>query len=375
MKLLCLSYEYPPLGGGGGVVAKGLAEALVEAGHELNLVTSGMRDLPAREIIGGVDIHRVNCLRRHRHYTTTLELITQIYPSFRDALGLIRRKRYDLIHTHFIYPTGLVAYLLNKVTGMPYIITVHGSDVPGFNPDRFQLAHKLTNWLWQAIVKNSVGLICPSNNIKKLVRLYSDHPVTIISNGITVKTAPVTVKKNQILVVSRLFKRKGVQFLINAIRDMDTDWKILIVGDGPYLKTLKTLAKGVRPKVEFMGYVQGQPLQDLYNSSKIFVFPSLRENFPIVLLEAMEAGCAVIASDIDSCREVIGDAGMTTPAASVRHLKDTLTQLMGNEAEIRHLRELALNRVREFDWPTVAQKYSNEFTRIVDLDRGDSKIR
>ncbi len=375
MKLLCLSYEYPPLGGGGGVVAKGLAEALVEVGDELDLVTSGMRDLPARETIEGVDIHRVNCLRRHRHYTTTFELITQIYPSFREALGLIRRNHYDLIHTHFIYPTGLVAYLLNKVTGMPYIITVHGSDVPGYNPDRFQLAHKLTNWLWQAIVRNSVGLICPSNHIKRLVREYSDHPITIISNGITVKTAPAVEKQNQILLVSRLFKRKGAQYLLNAIRDMNTDWKVVIVGDGPYLKTLKALAKGVRPKVEFMGYVQGKPLQDLYNSSKIFVFPSLRENFPVVLLEAMEAGCAIITSDIDSCREVIGDAGVTTPAASVQYLKDALIQLMDNEAEISRLRELALNRVREFDWPTVAQKYTAEFTRILDLSRVDSSVK
>ncbi len=119
-----------------------------------------------------------------------------------------------------------MSYLLNKVTGLPYIITVHGSDVPGYNPDRFQLAHKLTHWLWQAIVRNSVGLICPSNHIKRLVRLYSDHPITIIPNGITVKTAPVVEKQNQILVVSRFFKRKGVQYLLNAIRDMDTDWKV-----------------------------------------------------------------------------------------------------------------------------------------------------
>ena len=374
MKILCLNYEYPPLGGGGAAVSKGLAEELVKAGHEVDLVTSGMKGLPAREIIGGIDIHRVRCLRRHRHYTTTFELITQIYPSFRAALGLIRRNRYDLIHTHFIYPTGLVSYILNKVTGLPYIITVHGSDVPGYNPDRFQLAHKLTHWLWQAIVRNSVGLICPSNHIKKLVRLYSDHPVTIIPNGITVKTAPLVEKQNRILVVTRFFKRKGVQYLLNAIRDMDTDWKVVIVGDGPYLKTLKGLAKGVRPTVEFTGYLQGKPLQDLYDSSKIFVFPSLRENFPVVLLEAMEAGCAIITSDIDSCREVIGDAGVTTPAASVPHLKHALEHLIGNDAEIRRLRELALNRVSEFDWSTVGQKYADEFTRILDLEHAASSV-
>ena len=366
MKVLCLSYEYPPLGGGGAAVARGLAEELVKAGHEVELVTSGMKDLPETEMIGGVDIHRVRCLRRHRHYTTTLELITQIYPSFRKALELIRANRYDLIHTHFIYPTGLVSYLLNKLTGLPYVITVHGSDVPGYNPDRFQLEHKLSRWLWLAIVRNSAGLICPSDHIKRLLRVYSDHPATIIPNGITVKPSDAVEKRNQILIVSRLFKRKGVQFLLEAVRDIDTDWKVLIAGDGSYLDKLKAIAKGVRPKIEFLGYVRGKALQDLYNSSKIFVFPSLSENFPVVLLEAMEAGCAIITSDIDSCKEVIGDAGMTTPAASASHLKDALTHLMRNEAEIQKFRELALNRVREFDWPAVADKYAAEFARVRD---------
>jgi glycosyltransferase involved in cell wall biosynthesis len=364
MKLLCLNYEYPPLGGGGGVVGKGLAEELVKAGHEVDLVTTRMKGLPKTEIIGGVNIHRVRCVRRHHHYTTTLELITVIYPSFRKALTLIRDNRYDMIHTHFIYPTGLVSYLLHKVTKLPYVITVHGSDVPGYNPDRFQLAHKLSHWLWQAIVRDSAGLVCPSNHIKRLVRLYTDHRATIIPNGITVKPAPGVDKKNQMLVVSRLFKRKGVQFLLKAIRDMDTDWRVLIAGDGPYLNALKALATGVRPKVEFLGYVRGEPLQDLYDSSKIFVFPSLSENFPVVLLEAMEAGCAILASDIDSCREVIGDAGVTTPAASVRHLREALKHLMHNQAEIQRLGERALERAREFDWPTVAQRYVAEFSRI-----------
>ncbi len=140
------------------------------------------------------------------------------------------------------------------------------------------------------------------------------------------------------------------------------------------MKALKELAKGVQPTVEFTGYLRGKPLQDLYDSSKIFVFPSLRENFPVVLLEAMQAGCAIITSDIDSCREVIGDAGVTTPAANARQLMDALQHLMGNEAEIRRLQELALKRVREFDWPTVGQKYAAEFTRILDSERIASSV-
>jgi glycosyltransferase involved in cell wall biosynthesis len=72
---------------------------------------------------------------------------------------------------------------------------------------------------------------------------------------------------------------------------------------------------------------------------------------------------------------VIGDAGVTTPVASARGLKDALNNLMGNEAEIHRLHELALNRIREFDWPTVAQNYAAEFTRILDLKHVASAVK
>lgn len=79
-----------------------------------------------------------------------------------------------------------------------------------------------------------------------------------------------------------MFERKGVQHLIEAIRNIDTHWEFLIVGDGPYLTRLKALAEGLDRKVRFLGFVKGPALFDLYRSSKIFLFPSVRENFPVV---------------------------------------------------------------------------------------------
>ena len=195
MKLLCLNYEYPPIGGGGAVASKGLAEALVKLGYGIDVVTSGMKGLPPKETLGEVNIHRVRGVRRHRHYTTTAELLTQIYPIYRRALRLARQGHYDLNHTHFIFPTGLASYLLKRKTGLPYVITVHGSDVPGYNPDRFQLEHKLSHWLWRVIVANSSGLICPSKFITGLVRQYTDQPVTVIPNGINIKLDYAAVDK------------------------------------------------------------------------------------------------------------------------------------------------------------------------------------
>ena len=140
MNILCMTYEYPPVGGGGANVAHPLAATLVSRGHTVDVVTSGMRDLPARETMDGVNVHRVRCVRRHRHFTTTAELMTYVWPAYRKALELTKAKQFDLNHTHFAIPTGLASWLLYKKTGLPYVTTIHGSDVPGYNPDRFQIA-------------------------------------------------------------------------------------------------------------------------------------------------------------------------------------------------------------------------------------------
>ncbi|MCP5091798.1 MAG: glycosyltransferase, partial [Gammaproteobacteria bacterium] len=155
MKILCTSYEYPPIGGGGSNVAHPLARSLVWNGHTIDVVTSGMRDVPAYEVMDGVNVHRVRCFRRYRHYTTTAELLTYLWPAYRKARSLQDQRIYDINHTHFALPSGLVSYLLYKKTGLPYVLTIHGSDVPGYNPDRFRVAHILAQPAWRRVISNS----------------------------------------------------------------------------------------------------------------------------------------------------------------------------------------------------------------------------
>ena len=104
MKILCINYEYPPVGGGGATVTQSLAEAMAQDGHEIDVVTSGMKDLPEYEVVNGVHVHRVKCVRLKRHYSTAFELLTQMIPTYRKALELSRQKKFDINHTHFIVP-------------------------------------------------------------------------------------------------------------------------------------------------------------------------------------------------------------------------------------------------------------------------------
>ena len=366
MKILCINYEYPPIGGGGASACKGLVEELVKEGHEVDLVTSGMKGLPEYEEVNGVHVYRVNCIRMHKHYARTVELISQVIPSYKKAVELIRKKEYDINHTHFIVPSGLVSYLIKRKTGLAYVITAHGSDVAGYNPDRFSFMHILMGPLWRMIVRNSSGITAPSNFLKKLIRKAINVPVELIPNGFDIKPAEKVQRENRILVVSRMFERKGVQFLIEALQGISTeDWDVWVVGDGPYLPVLKKLANKLGVSVKFLGQVPNDQIFEIYQKSKIYVFPSMVENFPIVLLEAMAAGCAVITSTAPGCAEVVGDAAIKVESGSVKPLRSALLSLMNNQQEVSRLKQLGRERVNNFAWPVVTERFVKVFDNII----------
>ena len=354
-----MTYEYPPIGGGGSNVAHPLAVHLTSKGHSIDVVTSGMRGLPATERVDDINISRVRCLRRHRHYTTTPELMTYIWPAYRKACSLFRQNRYDINHTHFALPSGLASYLLYKKTGLPYVTTIHGSDVPGYNPDRFRFAHILARPLWRRIIANSEKVISASAFLKELIQQHIDVPVEVVRNGFSLDPDmnDAAIKANRILVVTRMFQRKGVQHFIDALAKLDHSWEIVIAGDGPYLPRLREQARRLDLNIRFAGFVQGRELLELYETAKIFVFPSLQENFPNVLLEAMQAGCAIITTNADGCSEVIGDAGVLTKPERPDEIRAALVSLMNNEDQITSYGEAAKKRIELFRWPRIAAQY------------------
>jgi len=366
MNILTICYEYPPLGGGGSPVCEGLCESLVTRGHHVDLVTSQFADLPVEEQRNGVNIHRTRCLRRHVHYTTTLEMLSGILPAMHKAVELSGNTAYDLVHCHFIVPSGLVSYLLATKTGLPYLITVHGSDVPGYNPDRFGLAHRLIRPVWKRIVRSSRSIVTPTTYMGNLLKTHADpREMEVIPNGIHLPERGPAQPKNRIMMVSRIFERKGVDVLLRAYAELDTDWELVIAGDGPYLKAAKALAGKLGVTVHFLGHVDKTQLPALYESARIFVLPSSRENFPVVLLEALKGGCAIITTKGSGCSEVVGEAGLLVEPGSARDLANALAGLLADEQRIETLRQQSLQHIREFSWERIAARYEEHYRRIL----------
>jgi len=369
LRILKTSYEYPPLGGGGAKVVHGIATRLAERGHQVDLVTMAFRGLPARENINGVNVRRVPGIRLRMSTCSFPEMIPYAILAPFHALKQARKRGYVINHTHFIYPGGIVSYFLKRWTGLPYIITAHGSDVPGYNPDRFKLLHRVLHPVWRRVVADADLILCPSKSIEDLIR---EHAITVrthvIPNAIdTNKFRPRDKDPRNLLIVTRMFERKGVQFALRALAEMPDQFNINIVGDGPYLDTLKSLARELNVDAKFWGHVDNdsKELKDLYETASIFVFTSEAENFPIVLLEAMIAGAAIITSSGTGCAEVVGQSGLLVPVKDAPAIKAALQQLQGDPALVQRLGQSARQRViARFSWDGVIDQHLDVYREL-----------
>ena len=364
-----LCYEYPPIGGGGAKVVHGLSSELVWQGHQVDIVTMGYKNLPQHEKLNDLNIYRVKCLRLKANICTPFEMIIYMILAIPLILKLCRNNRYDINHTHFIYPDGFLAYLVNKLNNLPYIITAHGSDVPGYNPDRFKVLHKLLTPLWKIITSGSERLIIPSRSLDNLVKKATGSiRTTIIPNGINLNKFSADEKReNKILLVTRMFERKGVQYFIHALSGLNHSYAVNIVGEGPYLNNLKTLTKDSQSKINFLGFLDNdsKELRELYESSKIFIFTSESENFPVVLLEAMIAGLAIITTNDSGCAEVVGDGAILVKSKDPVAIKDALMKLINDPMLCNKLGKTARKRAEEFfSWTTIANKYVGVYSQF-----------
>ena len=111
MRILTLSYEFPPLGGGGARVVDGLTRQFAKLGHEVDVVTMGFRGLPESEMADGVHIFRQSSGRRRADICHTREMIPYLLSALPRLRRLVAARNYDINHTHFIFPDGVLAWI------------------------------------------------------------------------------------------------------------------------------------------------------------------------------------------------------------------------------------------------------------------------
>src|SRR5688572_11302514 len=139
MKILFCNYEYPPLGGGGGVVMAALARQLALR-HEVTVLTSRAGGLPPDNFEGGVRVVRVPVFfRRELAVANFPSMFAYLPTGLARGLQLGGRRAFDVVNTHFVVPTGPLGQVLAKWYGVPNVLSVHGGDL--FDPSKRSSPH------------------------------------------------------------------------------------------------------------------------------------------------------------------------------------------------------------------------------------------
>lgn len=364
MRILILNYEFPPLGGGASPVSYEIAKRYVGLGHQVDVVTMHYGGLPFHEIVDGIDVFRVKCFRSKKEMCHLHEMLSYVVSAWFFLRKHLKKNKYDANHTHFLIPTGVLSLWVKWKFGLKYIITAHGSDVPGYNEDRFTFSHRFTKPILGKIIANSEKIVSPSSFLRDLILknfgdIFNDK-ICKIPNGIDSSIFTPNQKDKIILTTGRLLPRKGVQYLVKAVSDRDIGYTVHICGDGPMRAELENLAKQSKTKIIFHGWLdsKSEAYRALLSKASIYVLVSSKENASVALLEAMSSGCGVITSNVSGCPETVDDSGIIIPPEVAKALNEALMTYINNPKLLDDKMKAARQRVVDmYDWQFLTQCY------------------
>lgn len=330
MKILKLSWEFPPyaVGGLGRHVAE-LSPALAKEGVEVHLlVPSPEPAQPSQILQANLTIHWVSTVGIDTHLDIYERVVRINEVMFERANKLWSvMGPFDLIHAHD-WLVSFVAKRLKIMYNCPLVVTFHATE-QGRWRNHFpsnDLSRKIDEAEKELSIEAWRVIACSHYMVEELQRLFaiSIDRLDMISNGINLDTkttyspeylaefrATYALPEQPIIFsVGRLVYEKGYQVLLDAmpmiLNEIPTT-KLVLAGKGPLFDELQQHAQelGIWEHVHFVGFISDEDRDKLFSVANCAVFPSLYEPFGIVALEAMAYACPVVASNVGGLTEVI----------------------------------------------------------------------
>jgi len=378
---------------------------MAKENKKLNIAMFGHKRVPSRE--GGVEIvveelatrmaslsHSVTCYNRRGQHTSdsaynakkineykgvkikrvlTIDKkgLAAVTSSFFAALRCAF-SRADVVHIHAEGPAFMTPLL--RLFRKRVVVTVHGLD---WQRDKWSegFASKYIKAGEKMAVRYAHEIIVLSKRVQQYFLDTYNRKTVYIENGVNapqILDADIISKKwnltkdSYILFLGRLVPEKGVHLLIEAFKNISTDKKLVIAGGtsdtDDYVQELYDL-RGDDDRIIFTGFVQGQPLYELYSNAYIYTLPSLLEGMPLSLLEALSYKNCCVVSDIAECKEVVEDKAVVVKAGDIPALSDALQKLCDDPMSTAKYKEEAQPYVlKKYNWDDIVTKTLDLYT-------------
>lgn len=287
----------------------------------------------------------------------------------RTARKLLKNN-YDVVHVH----GRLAPFLLSFFIKENLVYTVH--DDPPQKKISHYLIYRISYKLFTEGTSKRASRVVTLHSVMRdyLVKIgVSPSKIMSISNGVDIEVfKPCADKKGEYcLFVGSLVPRKGVNYLLHALAELD-DLSCLIVGDGPEKKPLVTLAKelAIENRVKFIGAITNQEkLAELYSAASFLVLPSLSESFPLVIPEAMACATPVISTKLPGPSDIIHDGsnGFLVEPGNAKELAEKMRILKDSPNFGKQKGEQGLDLVRnKYSWAYVAMRTLQLYELVIE---------
>ncbi|RPI28092.1 MAG: glycosyltransferase family 1 protein [Acidobacteria bacterium] len=374
------NYEYPPLGGGGGVVHQYLADELSRRGNQVTVITSQFGRLPSIEMREKVKILRVPVLfRRNQSAASLISMLSYFPTSLKAGLGLLKNRPFDLVHSMFAVPSAPSGLLASRLFGLPHVVSILGGDV--YDPSKRLSPHRIgpLRLVVRNILERSNRIIGMSSDIVQRARQYYNlsKPITVIPHAIkkpnfeAVTRTELGFSPDEVLLVTvgRLVPRKRIPDLLHALRKIGGKARLVIVGDGPERKNLEGLSSslGVSEKVTFMGYVDERTKLRVLRVADIYVAAPQHEGFGLVFIEAMAAGLPVVTYNNGGQADFLedGKTGYLIELGDTEMLAQRIDELCHSPEARRDMGGYNLQAVKQYLIENCADRYEALYESVV----------
>lgn len=355
------AYFARSLVGGGEIHTEQLARALEDRGHRVTIFTD--EPVERRTSIDDLDV---------REYPTPAKVnpVTE--------LALAHRAFGDLQECDVVTLTDDSAWRgvdLPVPTAMVFHIVWHGW-VERHRPRTRIVREKpqaiLYRQMEKKICRKADAIVAISPNVREDILLIgaAEDRIVDIPNGVDVERfAPIHEHYSEFTVYfqGRLVEMKNPGMLVDAARQSEVDWQLIVGGDGPLREQLAARVSeyGLQERVTFLGYVSDEELPDRYARADVFALPSEYEGMPLTVLEAAASGTAILASPRAATDFVTDEMGIVVdPDPTV--LADAIDELARAPDRVARMGSAARDRAETYSWGSIAERYEALFEQLVE---------